>query len=148
MRGGEGVSTGFNYLVSFGGGIGPDVWDKEMQLSAVDIADAVSQAQGRMEECGGWIFMVSQEDYSPSTREKLESENQSLKEQSNVLLHALADCYMLACRRARGTTREGSSVTPERQDWEHVKRFCESTGMKPQILRVSLPTEIQEGETQ
>lgn len=74
-------TTGFNYFVSYGGGIGPDVWDRELQIGAVDIQDAIAQAQGHIEECGGWIFQVSQEDYPPSTREQLEGKIHELQMQ-------------------------------------------------------------------
>jgi len=69
----------FNYVVSYGGGVGPDVWDNEITISAVDINDAISQSAALMDECGGWVFMVSQEDYPPTTRETLEKERDSLR---------------------------------------------------------------------
>jgi len=77
----------FNYVVSYGGGVGPDVWDSEMTISAVDISDAISQAIGQMEESGGWVFMVSQEDYPMTTREKLEEK----LEQANARIKELED---------------------------------------------------------
>lgn len=73
------MSQSFTYHISYGGGVGPDVWDAEMTLTAVDIADAIAQANGRIEESGGWIFMVSQEDYPMTTREKLEERTRTLE---------------------------------------------------------------------
>lgn len=69
----------FNYVISYGGGIGPDVWDKEMEISAVDINDAIAQACGYVEDSGGWVFMVSQEDYPQSTRDQLEEKLHELR---------------------------------------------------------------------
>ena len=45
------------YLIQ--GGTGPDVWDKEGTLSAVDITDAAKQAKGKAEELGGECMHVS-----------------------------------------------------------------------------------------
>jgi hypothetical protein len=50
----------FDYTVNYGGGIGPDVWDASMQVSAIDIRDALAQAAGRVEEAGGWIYSIEQ----------------------------------------------------------------------------------------
>lgn len=72
------MNQSFNYNISYGGGIGPDVWDAEIQIGAVDIEDAIKQAKGCIEEAGGWVFMVSQEDYPLSTREKLQENINSL----------------------------------------------------------------------
>lgn len=55
------------------------------------------------------------------------------------LTKALSDCYMLACRQLR----RPNNLKPE--DWQHIKRFCEETGLKPQILRAAVPTEITGG---
>lgn len=63
----------------------------------------------------------------------------ALVREHSIAMKALGDCYMMACRRAR----EGCA--PQNQDWHHVKRFCEATGLRPQILRWSLPTEITGG---
>lgn len=63
----------------------------------------------------------------------------ALIREHSAVVKALADCYMMACRRARGL------ATPNTADWNHVKRFCESTGLKSQLLRASLPTEMTEG---
>lgn len=65
------------------------------------------------------------------------------------LTKALADCYMLARRAVtpllRGA-RDGFRLThaqmTEKENWEHIIRFCEETGMKPEILRAQVPTEI------
>lgn len=75
------MKTGFNYCVSYGGGVGPDVWDREIEVSAVDIADAISQVSGRVKEECGWIFMVSQEDYPQTTREKFDEKLNQIRAQ-------------------------------------------------------------------
>jgi hypothetical protein len=79
----------FTYVVSYGGGIGPDVWDKEMTISAVDINDAISQASSRMEECCGWVFMVYQEDYPQTAREKMEIKIRELEASLETLTSSL-----------------------------------------------------------
>lgn len=56
------MSESFNYWAFMVGGSGPDVWDKEIKISACDIEDAVKQAMGEAEECGGWICRVEQQD--------------------------------------------------------------------------------------
>ena len=48
----------YNYLALIQGGIGPDVWDKELQISAVDFMDAAKQAHGEAEELGGHVVSV------------------------------------------------------------------------------------------
>lgn len=63
----------------------------------------------------------------------------ALLREHETAMKALGNCYMMACRRARGV------ATPENADWNNVKRFCEETGLKPEILRASLPTEITQG---
>ena len=48
----------YNYNALIQGGLGPDVWDKELQISAVDIHDALNQAKGTAEEMGGHVVLV------------------------------------------------------------------------------------------
>lgn len=57
----EQKSTGIDYLVCFGGGIGDDVWDREKTVSAVDFEDAARQAGFIAREVGGVVFSVIQE---------------------------------------------------------------------------------------
>lgn len=40
------------------GGIGPDVWDKEVEFSAADFMDAAGQANGKAEEYGGHVVWL------------------------------------------------------------------------------------------
>jgi hypothetical protein len=56
------TANGFNYTVSYGGGIGPDVWDAQRNVSAVDIRDALNQC-GDIVDSGSWIFSIEQNDY-------------------------------------------------------------------------------------
>jgi hypothetical protein len=65
-----------------------------------------------------------------------------------VLRRALGNCYMMAKREIARLLNKGEphgrdAVSLER--WQHVKRFCEETGMKSSILRATLPTELTEG---
>jgi len=54
----------YNYLALIQGGIGPDVWDKEMQISAVDFRDAANQATARAEALGGHVVELNQNDWN------------------------------------------------------------------------------------
>lgn len=51
---------GYQYSVLIQGGIGEDVWDKELTISAVDFMDAAKQAVGKAEDLGGHVVMVEQ----------------------------------------------------------------------------------------
>lgn len=37
------------------GGVGPDVWEKDIRVSAVDLMDAATQAEEKAEYFGGWV---------------------------------------------------------------------------------------------
>lgn len=50
----------FNYLALIQGGGGPDVWDKELPISAVDFRDASNQAITEAEELGGHVVSLEQ----------------------------------------------------------------------------------------
>lgn len=52
-----------NYYALIQGGIGPDVWDNEVPLSAVDFRDACNQALAKAEELGGQVTSLEQDDY-------------------------------------------------------------------------------------
>ncbi|MGV3663869.1 MAG: hypothetical protein ACO1TE_27100 [Prosthecobacter sp.] len=56
------MSLKFNALIF--GGIGPDVWDRELSIDAVDITDALQQAQAKADDNGGTVAFVEQ-DASP-----------------------------------------------------------------------------------
>jgi len=45
------------------GGLGPDVWDKELSISAVDMQDALNQSNGKAEELGGQVVLLEQVDW-------------------------------------------------------------------------------------
>lgn len=61
-----------------------------------------------------------------------------------ALLKALGNCYTMA-RRELHRLRGESPPSMQRERWEHIKRFCEETGLREQILRASLPTELTDG---
>ena len=54
----------FNYLALIQGGLGPNVWDRELQISAVDFRDASNQALAQAEELGGQVVELSQNDWN------------------------------------------------------------------------------------
>lgn len=56
----SGSATIYNYLALIQGGLGPDVWDKELPISAVDFRDAANQAIAQAEELGGHVVRVEQ----------------------------------------------------------------------------------------
>ena len=53
----------YKFYALIQGGIGPDVWDSEMEISAVDISDALRQAHSLAEELGGTVMEVTQSDW-------------------------------------------------------------------------------------
>jgi hypothetical protein len=55
----------FDYLALIVGGNGPDVWDKEANISAADFMDAAGQAQAKADEWGGQVVMLEQNDTPP-----------------------------------------------------------------------------------
>lgn len=48
----------YNYLACIQGGLGDEVWDREVSLSAVNFHDAIKQALARAEELGGEVIAV------------------------------------------------------------------------------------------
>lgn len=48
------------YLAIIQGGIGPDVWDREVKISAADFLDAANQANAKAEELGGQVIILEQ----------------------------------------------------------------------------------------
>lgn len=48
----------YNYAALIQGGSGPDVWDREFLISAVDFKDAANQAIARAEEFGGHVVSL------------------------------------------------------------------------------------------
>ena len=53
----------FKFYALIQGGEGPDVWDKEMEIDAADISDALSQAKARAEDTGGQVMEIAQSDW-------------------------------------------------------------------------------------
>lgn len=58
--GDEAIFMTYNYTALIQGGEGPDVWDKDIEISAVDFLDAAKQAVGKAEELSGHVVMVEQ----------------------------------------------------------------------------------------
>lgn len=52
----------FKYLAGIKGGIGPEVWDKELDISASSFMDAAVQAYSKAKELGGVVTSLSQTD--------------------------------------------------------------------------------------
>lgn len=52
------------FLAQMQGGIGPDVWDKEFFINAVDFMDAAQQAAASAAELGGQVTNLTQCDCS------------------------------------------------------------------------------------
>lgn len=49
-----------SYLVAYGGGLGPDVWDGEMTVQAENIREAITIAERRINDSGAVIFSIEQ----------------------------------------------------------------------------------------
>ena len=73
----------YNYNALLQGGIGPDVWDKELQISAVDMKDALNQATATAEEMSGHVVLLEQVDWPT----KIEGTVTALKETPRRLHH-------------------------------------------------------------
>lgn len=56
------ASPAISYLVTYGGGLGPNVWDAELIVQAPDIRAALDQAEPQVLDAGGVIFSIEQED--------------------------------------------------------------------------------------
>lgn len=52
----------FEYLAEIQGGIGPEVWDKGIDISASSFMDAAVQAYSKAQELGGVVTSLSQTD--------------------------------------------------------------------------------------
>ena len=52
--------TGYKYDVLIQGGMGPDVWDREIVVTEADIVDAARAAKARADEMGGHAVSVQQ----------------------------------------------------------------------------------------
>lgn len=50
----------FKYTVYYGGGYGPDVWDREENIEAEGILEAARYAAAIAKEAGGWVFCIEQ----------------------------------------------------------------------------------------
>ncbi len=57
----------FDYMALIVGGIGPDVWDKEVHISAANFMDAAAQAQARADERCGQVVILEQNDMPPNS---------------------------------------------------------------------------------
>lgn len=51
----------FSYLVAYGGGIGPDVWDGELVVKAKSVRDALDQTEAAIQDDGGEVYLVEQQ---------------------------------------------------------------------------------------
>ncbi len=79
----------YNYNALLQGGIGPDVWDKDLQISAVDMKDALNQATGTAEEMGGHVVLLEQVDWPT----KIEGTVTAIKETLRRLNHRVHTGY-------------------------------------------------------
>jgi hypothetical protein len=80
--------------------------------------------------------------YSASEVANLCAARTEAVERAAKLQKALADCYVMARRQLR---RKATMDAGQVEAWQHVARFCEETGLKAQLLRETLPTEMTEG---
>ena len=53
----------YKYIVLIHGGIGPNVWDRELEISAVDFMDAAQQAQNYADDMDGSVIELEQMDW-------------------------------------------------------------------------------------
>ena len=48
------------YLGMIAGGLGPDVWDREIEIDADDFKDAAEQAIAKAKDAGGEVIFLEQ----------------------------------------------------------------------------------------
>ena len=53
-------ATKYTYTVGIMGGIGPDTWDKEVEVEAENIGKAAALAMAQAEEINGWVVLIEQ----------------------------------------------------------------------------------------
>lgn len=104
----------YNYLALIQGGIGPDVWDKEMQISAVDFCDAANQATARAEELGGQVVELNQNDWNVPIADSLSALKRTLQRlderiHSGYDFNADPDRMTLEFEEALGTRKTASN---------------------------------------
>lgn len=61
----------YNFYGFIVGGEGPDVWEKECDISAVDFSDASTQVMGIAERLGGTVVQLEQNDRPENSEDKL-----------------------------------------------------------------------------
>jgi hypothetical protein len=66
-------------------------------------------------------------------------------ERIRALEQAIGNCYMMAKRQVAAHLNGTNAPAKDLERWQHVQRFCETTGIKSSILRWQLPTEITGG---
>lgn len=97
--------------------------------------------------CAGVASKERDEWRDQAKQQQLRAEAAELVQVPNehtALLKALGNCYTMA-RRELHKLRGESPPSMQRERWEHIKRFCEETGLREQILRASFPTELTDG---
>lgn len=55
----------YSYLANITGGIGPDVWDRELEIVAEDFMDAAKQATDEAKELRGQVVLLEQFGFLP-----------------------------------------------------------------------------------
>jgi len=48
------------YLVGYGGGFGPNVWDAEEEIEAESLREALDKAEPSIREAGGHVISIEQ----------------------------------------------------------------------------------------
>ena len=89
------------YYALIQGGVGPDVWDREVKIDGVDFMDAAGQASARAEELGGSV--VSLEQSQPEWREV----NAPL---TSEMLGALESCVAAMRNMRQGCFRGATAI--------------------------------------
>lgn len=113
-------ATSFKYLVTYCGGVGPDVWDAEKEISAVNISDALDQVGGGIEDAGGWITSIQQNDHPEPVQKATAKDDEAIERIDRVIFemptnHPLcidwARVRMLLTRQSRMITEQGAMIT-------------------------------------
>jgi hypothetical protein len=104
-----------NYLAFIAGGIGPDVWDRYHNISAVDFRDACDQATAKAEELGGCVMQLEQNDYPDKLQSDLAAAQKGLEEYKTP-----SDAYREQCEHVEqelARCQEGKVILWDALNW-------------------------------
>ena len=121
----------------------PQKW---MQWCDHRVLERCEAAEARIEQLDGELDAANQHvKIVDGSVQCIGAKNVELRDRVRVLEKAVGDCFMMAKRQIAAHLNGKSTPVQDLERWQHVQRFCETTGSKSDILRGQLPTEITDG---